>query len=105
VWDVGDGKRCEGEKGGEDGADVEIDGLEATESAFDRSKTLVRSDDVIWGQPVVADGRADDIDAIERRFLGNALGVALVAEPIVSDLKPEVLGHVVAAHHAPHGQT
>src|ERR1035437_8710602 len=80
-----------------DRAQVQVDGLDGAEVAFDAGQTLVGGHHLARAHLLGADGGADDVQPVQGRLGGDGLGVALVAEGVVGDGQGVVLGHLVPA--------
>src|SRR5512134_4084937 len=82
-----------------DGADPEVDRLEATESALDAGEALVRQH---GGGGIEGRGRqggAQDVEPVERRLGDDGLRVADEAERLLGDGQLEVLGDLAPSQH------
>jgi hypothetical protein len=81
-----------------DRPDLEIDGLDAAESALHQAEGFVAA----HGSRVVENGggQADthDVEAVECRFHGDFIGLSGEAEPGVGNVEGEVLGHLLVEH-------
>jgi hypothetical protein len=66
-----------------DRADLKLGALEDAEVALDLFELLVGADDVGGVQAFGGDAGAQDVDAIQRGFLGDPFGLALVVEVAV----------------------
>ena len=82
-----------------DRPDLEIDGLEAAESALHQAEGFVTA----HGSRVVENGGGQagthDVEAVECRFHGDFIGLSGEAEPGVGNVEGEVLGHLVLVEH------
>lgn len=78
-----------------DGAQVEVDGLDRSHIGLDVGEVLVGLHDAGSVQAIVFHAVADDVDAVEGGFRGDAGLVAGVGELAVVDVQLEVLGHLV----------
>ena len=79
-----------------DGTDIEVDGLEASEGAFDPREILVGLNGFFGIKLRGRHGRADHIDAVETGLLLDLSSASLDAEMAVVDLDGEVLADLVA---------
>ena len=82
---------------------VEIDSLEAAESALDPGEALIGADHVFGRQGFVLDAGADDIKAVEPGLVGDAGVVAGKGEAVFGDGDVEQLGELVAVFDAADG--
>ena len=86
-----------------DGTDLEIDGLDRAEGPLDAGKALVGGDGIGGGDSLLGDRRANDVEAVERGFLGDVAHFAHGGEAGIGDVDLEVLGHLVATEHLADG--
>src|SRR6266446_3123523 len=82
---------------------MQIDGLEAAESALDPGEALIGADHVFRRQGFVLDAGADDIKAVEPGLVGDAGVVAAKGEAVFADGDVEQLGELVAVFDATDG--
>ena len=80
-----------------DGADAQVDGLEAPEGAHDVGEVLVRAHDVLGRQAVGGLASAHDLEAVHRRLALDARLAAVPREGAVGDVGVEVLADLEAA--------
>ena len=74
-----------------DGADIEVDGLQAAESALDPREIFVGLDRFFGIELFGRHGRPDHIDAVEAGFLFDLFGPSLDGEMAIANLNGEVL--------------
>ena len=79
----------------EDGADLE-GALDGAEGALDAGEALVCLDGGVGPEGVGVEAGADDIDAVELGFGGDAVLAAGPGEPVVGDVDAEVLFDLLA---------
>src|ERR1035437_7120164 len=84
-----------------DGAQVQVDGLQGAEVAFDPGQTLVGGHPLARVHLLGTDGGADDIQPVQGRFGGDLVLVAGEGERVVGDGQGVVLGHLVPADDLP----
>jgi hypothetical protein len=84
-----------------DRAQVHIDGLEGAEVSFHPGQGLVGGHHLGRVHLLGTDGGADDVDPVQGRLGGDLVLVADEREPVVGDVQPVVLGHLVPADDLP----
>ena len=80
-----------------DRADVQVHALERAESALHFGQAFVVQDGGFGAHLGLGDGGADHIEAVERRFGGDALFIDAEGEGRMLDIEIEVLFHLVLA--------
>lgn len=80
-------------------ADLKIDGFESTKGPFDLGQRLVGADRAFITQRFLGHAGADDVETVERRFVGDRLTLASKGEMIIGDGEGKVLGHLVTIKH------
>lgn len=80
-----------------DRAELQVDGFDRAEVAFDVCQGLVGRHDLAGVHPGCVDGAADDVDPVQGRFSGDLFGVAGEGEGSLVDGEPVVLFHLVFA--------
>ena len=73
-----------------DQADVEVARFDVAEAAFGVAEALVGEDDGGGGEAILGEIAADHIDAVERGFGGDRLGLARPGEACVGDGELEI---------------
>src|ERR1035437_8223869 len=84
-----------------DRAQVQVDGLDGAEVAFDAGQTLVGGDNLGRVHLLGAHGGGDDVDPVQGRLGGDLVGVAGEDERVFGDGQGVVLGHLVPADDLP----
>src|SRR5260221_10709276 len=82
-----------------DRSDFKINGLQASESAFDPRQVLVGLDRFFRIEILARHAGANDIDAVEPSFFFDPLDPALEGEMAVADLDGKMLGHFACVHN------
>src|SRR5256885_905857 len=85
-----------------DRANLEIDGLEASEGALDAGQILVGLHALGAAHRVGRQAGADDIEPVETGLSRDAVELAAPGEVAVANIEGEVLGHLVAVGVRPH---
>src|ERR1700690_3919324 len=83
----------------------EVDGFQAAKRPLDNAELFVAADHIRARQDRGFNVGADDINAVESFLALNAVGFALVMEPVLLDLDFIVLAHLEASEHASHAET
>src|SRR5450759_3056611 len=78
-----------------DGAQVQVDGLQGAEVAFDAGQTLVGGDNLGRVHLLGADGGGDDVQPVHGRLGSDLVLVAGEGERVFGDGQGVVLGHLV----------
>src|SRR5690554_3244193 len=78
-----------------DGPDLQVDALLRAERLLHLGEALVRPYRVSGAELPFTHAGADDVDAVHRRFGGDAVLVHLEAELVVLDVELEMLAHAV----------
>ena len=79
----------------EDGADLEIDDLAASEGALHGGELFVCAHHVLGAEVAFGHTGADDTEAVEPGLLDDVFVIALEVEAVFGDLHVEVPGHLV----------
>src|SRR5882757_7160982 len=82
-----------------DRSDFKINGLQASESAFDPRQVLVGLDRFVRIEILARHAGANDIDALEPSFFFDPVDPALEGEMAVADLDGKMLGHFAGVHN------
>src|SRR5437763_15917661 len=82
---------------------VQIDSLETAEGALDAGEALIGADHALGRQGFVLDAGADDVKAVESRFLRDVGLVAAKGEAVFGDGDVEQLSELVAVFDAADG--
>src|SRR5680860_11521 len=88
-----------------DGAQLEVDRLEAAEVALDYRQALVGRDHLGRAEVITAGAGAHDIDTVQGGFFVDAILFARKAETVVCDVELEVLCDLVFVDHPSDAQT
>src|SRR4051812_26064324 len=78
-----------------DRPDLEVDGLEGAEGAFHAGQRLVVADRIVGGHVTLFDTGANDVETIERGFLGDLVVAQREVEAGLADRQLEVLGDLL----------
>ena len=76
---------------------MQVHALERAEGALHFGQAFVIQDGGFGAHLGLGGGRADDIEAVERGFGGDALFIDAESERRILDIEIEVLGHLVFA--------
>ena len=82
-----------------DRTDVEVARFEVAEAAFGVAEALVGADDGGGGEAVLGKIASDHIDAVERGFGREGLGLARPGEACIGDGEFEMFGRVATIEH------
>lgn len=88
-----------------DGADFEIDALQAPERPLHLAQALVGAHGLVGREDLFGHTGSDHVDAVESRLLGDGSEVSLVDEALLLDGDHEMLGHLELADDFAHPQT
>jgi len=87
-----------------DWPDVQIDGLQATKCALHLGERLVGAHGLGVCEGRFRQAGSHGVETVERRLLGDRLGLASVSEACIRYREFKMLGHLVLVEHGADGQ-